>query len=170
MRSQSTEQEKSQHSQTRLICDRGCILVNSFFLKNHCDNLPHVTISPGLPYPKTSLLVEHPQYIYIISWLFTHIMMRCFAPYVRVCRYKWEYMRCFYTLYVCGAFLAKWKFAAVILTIFNAFWIHTFRFKIKSFEVIFTKFFNIYIWSIPRQIDQAETLTIIFSFFFIQVL
>ena len=50
MRSQSTGQEKSWHLQTHLICDRCCVLVNSFFLKSHCDNYPHVTTSPGLPY------------------------------------------------------------------------------------------------------------------------
>ena len=30
MRSQSTENEKSRHSQTRLVSDRCCVLVNSF--------------------------------------------------------------------------------------------------------------------------------------------
>ena len=50
MRSQSTKQEKSWHSQTHLICERCCVLVNSSFVKTHCDNLPHVSTSPGLPY------------------------------------------------------------------------------------------------------------------------
>ena len=32
MRPRSTEQQKSRHSQTHLICDRCCVLVNSFYI------------------------------------------------------------------------------------------------------------------------------------------
>ena len=40
MQSQGTEQEKSWHSQTHLVCDRRCVLVNSFF------NIAFVTTCP----------------------------------------------------------------------------------------------------------------------------
>ena len=60
MPSQSTESKKSWHSQTRLVCDRCCALVNSFL--NRCDNLPLVTTSPGPSYcisQSTRLLSHH---------------------------------------------------------------------------------------------------------------
>ena len=44
MPSQSTERNKSWHSQSRLVCDRCCALVNSSL------NRAIVTTSPGLPY------------------------------------------------------------------------------------------------------------------------
>ena len=44
MPSQSTERKKSWHSQTRLVCDRCCTLLNSFL------NRAIVTTCPGLPY------------------------------------------------------------------------------------------------------------------------
>ena len=43
MPSQSTERKKSWHTQTRLVCDRCCALVN-FFLNSHCDNWSRSTL------------------------------------------------------------------------------------------------------------------------------
>ena len=52
MRSQSTEQQKSRHSPTHLICDRCCVLVNSFFLRAIVTNCPVWQLAPVYPNSK----------------------------------------------------------------------------------------------------------------------
>ena len=49
MRSQSTEQEKSWHSQTHIICDRCCVLVNSFFQRAIVTTCPMWQLAPVYP-------------------------------------------------------------------------------------------------------------------------
>ena len=55
MPSQSTERKKSWHSQTRLVCDRCCALVNSFLDRAIVTTCPEGQLAPrgtipGLPY------------------------------------------------------------------------------------------------------------------------